>query len=219
MKYSIISVDYQNDFCSPSGRYFKDRPCHAFIEKTLVPFLAENGIKLFEMVCDYRLPRPNETEQWCVPGEWGYLSVIDAAVKHSNVWVKGMHSPEWVRDGGGDATATPGYPYQNPAAFDQWLHDTIGSPDQTGMVVLIGLTLEVCVLSTAQQLSFRGYDVHILKEASDIYDLADVEALTKNHIDYKEILFKTSHREFAKLIAWNTLKLEFENNLPHKRAI
>lgn len=206
MKLSIISVDYQNDFCAAGGRYYKERPCHAFIQNEFIPFLKEHDIKLAEIVCDYRLPRPNETEEWCVPGEWGFLSAIDSAVKLPNIWVKGMHSPEWVRGNGCDSLKKPGIPYQDSEAFNNWLISTIGTPENAGMVVLIGLTLDVCVLCTAQQLSFRGYDVRVLKEGSDIYDLEDVAILTKNNIDYKDVLFSTSHREFARLINWNELK-------------
>jgi nicotinamidase-related amidase len=37
------------------------------------------------------------------------------------------------------------------------------------MVVLIGLTLDCCVLCTAQEFLFRGYDVRVLKEGVDTY--------------------------------------------------
>lgn len=75
MKFSIISVDYQNDFCTPGGKYYQDRPCHSFIEKEFIPFLKENKLKLAVIICDYRHPGPKETEICCVPGEWGYLFV------------------------------------------------------------------------------------------------------------------------------------------------
>lgn len=201
MAISIISVDYQNDFCTEGGKFYKPRPCHLFIQDVFVPFLIDHNIKIGEILCDYRLPRPTELEEWCVPGTWGFLSAIDAKVKLPNVWIKGMHSPEWIRKDGG-------LPYQDPGAFNCWLQSTIGTPIQAGVVILLGLTLDVCVLCVAQQLSFRGYDVRILKEASDIYDLDDVAELTEAGIDYKEILFKTSHREFAKLISWSTVKLK-----------
>jgi nicotinamidase-related amidase len=208
-KFNIISVDYQNDFCSAKGKYYKERPCHSFIQTEFIPFLKKHNLKIAEIVCDYRLPRPNETEQWCVPGEWGYSSMIDPAVKLPNIWIKSMHSPEWIRENGGNPLKKAGHPYQDPEAFNHWLRSTIGSPENAGLVVLIGLTLDVCVLCTAQQLSFRGYDVRILNEGSDIYDLDDVAILTKN------ILFSTSHREFSRLITWEKFQVIIKHSI-HK---
>lgn len=209
MKFSIISVDYQNDFCTKGGKYYLERPCQTFIEQVFVPCLKRKGIKIAEIVCDYRLPRPHETEAWCVPGEWGFLSAIDASVKLPNVWVKGQHSPEWVREHGGDASKKPGLPYQDPAAFTTWLKNTIGSPKEAGDVILIGLTLDCCVLQTAQQLHFRGYNVSILKEGSDIYDVNLVAQWLKNAADYKDILFNTTHWTCALPMTWEAFKTRF----------
>ena len=36
-------------------------------------------------------------------------------------------------------------------------------------VILFGLTIDCCVLSTAQELNWRGYKVHILEDAVDTY--------------------------------------------------
>ena len=38
MKYNIICVAYQKEFCDPIGIWYKDRPCHFFIKKVLTPF-------------------------------------------------------------------------------------------------------------------------------------------------------------------------------------
>lgn len=206
MKYTIISVDYQNDFCSEKGKYYRDRPCHSFIQNEFIPFLKENNIKLAEILCDYRLPRAHETESWCVPGEWGYQSAIDEAVKLPDVWIKSMDSPEWIRENSGDPTKKPGLPYQNPYALDQWLKNTIGNPEEAGEIILIGLTFECCVLNTAIQLHNRNYKVKILKEGTDIFDLSVVAEYIKSGRDYKDFLFSTSHREYAKSIQWSELK-------------
>jgi nicotinamidase-related amidase len=215
-KHSIISIDYQNDFCSPGGRFYKDRPCHTFINHELIPFLKRNHLKVAEIISDYRLPRPNEQESYCVPGTWGYYSSIDPSIKLGKTWIKSMNSPEWVRENGGDETKKPGVPYQDPEAFNNWLLSTIGRPDQAGEVILIGLTLDCCVLCTAQQLYFRGYKVKILKEASDIYSIESVSKLMAPKIDYKETFFKSTHMMWSQLIEWKELKSKLEGSLEEK---
>lgn len=127
-----------------------------------------------------------------------------------------MHSPEWIRKNGGQPNTITDKPYPDPEAFNAWLLSMIGTPENAGIVILISRTLEVCILSTAQQLSFRGYDVYVLKEASNIYDLADVSSLIRYNIDYKDILFNTSHREFVKLINWGKFKVIIETDLLEK---
>ncbi len=212
MKYSIISIDYQYDFCKPKGRWYKRRPCHAFIENEFIPFLIENDIKIAEIISDYRLPRPNETESYCVPGSFGYQSAIDPSVKMNNIWIKAMNSPEWVRENGGDPSKPAGVPYQDPAAFSKWLLSTIGTPEQAGEVILIGLTLDCCVLCTAQQLYFRDYKVKVLKEATDVSTPDKVGKLLPPDVDCKDVLFSTSHGMWAKPITWKKLEPELKKS-------
>lgn len=206
MKFSIISVDYQNDFCTKNGKYYLDRPCHAFIETQLVPFLKNNNIKIAEILCDFRSPRPQEKEECCIPGEWGYLSAIDDSIKLQEIWNKSTHSPDWVRENGGVANKKPGVPYQDPKGFTEWLERTIGSPEKAGEIILFGLTLECCVLNTAIQLHNRNYQVKILKEGTDIFDLSVCNGYFANNINYKDFLFATSHREYSNPIEWEELK-------------
>ena len=71
----FISVDYQGDFADPSGRWYKKRPCESFINEQLIPYFKRNNIKLSEIVSDYRLPRPSETLEYCIPGTRGYESL------------------------------------------------------------------------------------------------------------------------------------------------
>ncbi|GEM_PF-388042 len=210
MTFSIISIDYQNDFCSPTGKFYKKRDCHTFIEQEFIPFLKDKNIKLAEIISDYRLPRPSEHEAYCVPGTSGYLSAIDATVKIGTPWIKSMNSPDWMRQHGGNPAETAGVPYQDSQAFTDWLIKTVGSPDQAGTVVLIGLTLDCCVLCTAQQLYFRNYKVKILKEGTDTYAPESIKHLLATDVDYKEILFSTTHGMWSQLITWKELKAELE---------
>lgn len=208
--YYIISIDYQNDFCTKNGKWYKDRPCQHFIEKELIPFLREHDIKIAEIISDYRLPRPNETVGYCTPGTFGYQSAIPKDVKFDNVWIKCMNSPEWIRNNIGNPNETPGNPHQDPDSFTQWLEKTIGKPDSSNEIVLMGLTLDCCVLCTAQQLYYRGYNVKILKEACDVYDPESAKKNIKNDIDYKEFLFCTTHGMWSKPITWKELSQQLK---------
>ncbi len=165
----IISVDFQKDFSAEGGACYRVRPCTDFIRDVLVPHLRQRDARVAEIVSDYRLPRPGDRFECCVPGTAGYESEIPDDVKHPRVWIKCMNSPIWVRENGGVADRPPGLPYPDPAAFTAWLNGTVGSVDEAGDIVLIGLTLDCCVLCTAQELSFRGYRVRFLVEAVDTY--------------------------------------------------
>jgi nicotinamidase-related amidase len=197
----IISVDLQKDFADPKGKHFKPRPSVEFVKNILVPFLREKNIKIFEIISDYRMPRLEGKRDSCHPGEWGYESEIPEDVKDKNIWVKCMNSPEWIRDGIGDKNKTPGLPYPDPKKYDEWLIKTIGKPEDNKIIVLIGLTLDCCVLSTAQTLNFRGYKVYVLNEAVDVYsgDQKEKEYLL-NHVPIKNWASPISFEEFKKLV-------------------
>ena len=214
--YHIIVIDYQNDFCSPGGKWFKERPAQTFIEKTLIPFLKENDIKISEIISDYRLPRQNETIDYCVPGTWGYQSAIPSDVKKKDVWIKAMNSPDWVRENGGNANSRPALPYPDPHAFSQWLEKNIGKPNPDDQIVLIGLTLDCCVLCTSQQLYFRGYKVKILKEGTDVYDVTAAKKMLKEGSDYQAFLFGTTHGMFSTAINWDDLSKSLMNQASHR---
>jgi len=65
-------------------------------------------------------------------------------------------------------------------------------------VVLIGLTSDSCVLCTAQELSWRGYNVKILEEAVDNY--------SGNLKEKKQILSSPPLTNWAKSISWKTFR-------------
>lgn len=196
MKTKIVSVDFQNDFTAPGGASYRSRPAVDFIKQTLVPFLTQHNITLAEIISDYRQPRPGARREVCVPGTWGYESGIPVSVKDERVWIKGMNSPLWIRDHGGDPAHTPGLPFQDPKRLSQWAHEVVGRPDDT-QVVLIGLTLDCCVLCAAQEFRFRGYQVMILNEAVDAYSGDQRE---------KVALFSSPLKNWAEPIAWNGVK-------------
>lgn len=226
MPISIISIDYQKEFCDKSGMWYKHRPCQQFLPQIFFPYLEENEFKIAEIISDYRLPRPSETVAYCIPGTTGYESAVPVAIKHENTWVKSMNSPEWIRENGGNSKLKAGIPYQDEKRFSKWLIDTIGEPTSDHEIVLIGLTLDCCVLCTAQQLYFRGYSVKVLAEGTDVYDPLGINALIKPNVPYQEALFATTHGMFAKPITWAQLKpkldkqreLELKNNPKHMRA-
>lgn len=165
----IISIDFQKDFSAEGGICYKLRPSVDFVKSTLVPWMNAHSMKIAEIISDYRQPRPGDRGDCCHPGEEGYESEIPYDVKEKKIWIKCMNSPTWIRENGGKANKNPGIPYQDPKKFDAWLSSVIGKPEEVEMVILIGLTLDCCVLCTSQELNFRGYNVRILAEATDTY--------------------------------------------------
>ena len=174
-KLQLISVDLQRDFSTGGGsKPYSPHPCVGFVKDTLVPFCEERGIKIAEIISDYRQPRPGGNDDCCHPGTPGYESEVPDTVKLLPVWVKSMPAPIWTRDGIGDAKSQPGVPYQDPTAFGEWLSSVIGEPNNTS-IVLVGLTLNCCVMCVAQELSSRGYKVQILEEGVDTLSGAPTE--------------------------------------------
>ena len=195
----IVSVDFQKDFTAPGGLHYRVRPSVDFVKNVLIPHLAERDIKVAEIVSDYRQPRPGDRGDCCRPGEWGYESEIPASVKDAHVWIKCMNSPIWVRENGGDPGKPPGLPYQDTKKFDEWIAETVGESDDTE-VVLIGLTLDCCVLCAAQEFSFRGFSVNVLSEAVDTYS---------GDQDEKELAAKGPLKNWATLIDWVEFQKRF----------
>jgi nicotinamidase-related amidase len=199
MALHILSVDLQNAFAAPGGGLYRPRPCVPFICDTLIPFVREHGQIITEIVSDYRSADPGASS--CVPGRWDYDSLIPADVKDPNVWVKAMPSPSWVREGGGQADKEPGVPYPEPDAFSAWLETTLGPPTPDQTVVLIGLMLEICVLSTLQELKYRGYRVEVLSEGVDTYAGTAAQ---------KEHLFEAFFPFWGEGVTWKGLKGRLE---------
>lgn len=166
----LMSVDFQNDFVAPGGAHYGGHPCVEFITSTLVPFARANGIRLAEIVSDYRSPRADDAGTTCIPGRWGYESAIPRDLTLVAPWVKASISPTWVRDGGGHKDLLPGPARPDPLGFRGWLSAAIGPPSHERPVVLVGLMLEVCVLATLIEVSLRGYPTRVLTEGVDRAD-------------------------------------------------
>ncbi len=164
-----MSVDMQYDFSRKGGPHYRSRGSVAFVKNRLLPYLRKNKVKVAEVISDYRQPRRRDTGNNCRPGEWGYNSEIPSDMVKGKIWIKCMNSPIWVRKNGGNPNKKPGLPYQDTKAFRKWLDKTIGKPEEVDFIVLFGLTADCCVFCTAQELYFQGYNVRILKEATDVY--------------------------------------------------
>lgn len=170
MKYkNFISIDLQRDFTDPDGKAYKSRSSIEFIKNTLIPYFEKNNLKTAEIISDYRQPRPGDSGDCCWPGTKGYESIIPDIIKKQSIWVKCMNSPIWTRNNIGIADVQPGIPYQDGGSFQKWLDQVVGPMNSKIEIVLFGLTSDCCVLSTAQELCWRGYKVFILKEAVDNY--------------------------------------------------
>ncbi len=200
-----ICVDFQADFSSPLGVAYRPRPCVDFIKAEIIPYFRLHGLKMAEIVSDYRLPRPGDEFECCVPGTPGYESEIPADIKCEPVWVKCMNSPVWTRENAGQAGKAPGLPHPDTAAFLEWLHQTVGRPAEVSAVVLIGLTMDCCVLCTGQELSYRAYPVRFLVEGVDAFsgDQSEKASLLKSPAsnwgrpltwaNFKELVEQTSY--------------------------
>lgn len=164
----FISVDMQNDFTSSGGVCFENRPSVDFVKETLVPFLKEHDVKVSQILSDYRQPRRGDPRYLCIPGEWGFRSIIPDDLVKGKTWIKSMNDPTWVRENGGIPNEEPGEPYQDPGAFDNWLDENVGTFEEVDLLILFGLTADRCVLSVAQQLCHRGYYVKVLSDATDV---------------------------------------------------
>ena len=194
MRYEFVAIDLQNDFTSEGGLHFRLHECVDFLKQTLFPFLLKHNIKVSEIVSDYRQPRPGDSDESCVPGTWGYESIVPRGQVKSQ-WVKCMNSPLWTRDNAGISGVQPGLPRQDVPGFSKWLDENVGKREDI-TPVLFGLTIDCCVLSTAQELNWRGYYPVVLKEGVDHYS---------GMSDKKESVIITPLPNWAKVITWDEL--------------
>ncbi len=196
-KYRFIAVDIQNEFASVGGKFYSPKPSVKFLKENVFPILEEKRIKICEIVSDYRQPRPGDRGDGAHPGEWGYESIVPKELVSSQ-WVKCMNSPVWIRDGIGDPNQEPGLPYPDPKKFGEWLGKNIGSPEEV-IPVLFGLTIDCCVLSTIQELNWRGYYPLVIKEAVDH---------ASGKIDDRDKVLETPIPNWADVITWEELKVK-----------
>ena len=163
IKFDYICIDFQNDFVDVNGKNYVKGASVDFIKNTLFPLFSQKDIKVSEIISDYRLPRGKSKNQSCVPGTKGYESLLPLSLRKNNPWIKCMHNPLWVRDNTGVANSPIGKLYQNPQAFNDWIEKNIKHKD----VILFGETAECCLLQTASELYFRGFNVYYIYEATD----------------------------------------------------
>lgn len=200
----FLSVDFQKEFTTKGGIHYKPRPSVAFVKHTLIPYLRERDMQIAEIVSDYRQPRPGRRGDFCRPGTVGYESEIPKDAKLVPVWIKAANSPLWTRENAGEEDKEPGRPYEDSGSFAKWLNETIGEPGNVSVVV-VGLTLDRCVLSTVHELYMRGYESLILEEATDSYmgGQSEKETLLRG-----PIINNWSHP-----ISWETLNKQLQHCL------
>lgn len=165
---SLLCIDLQNDFSSNGGSFYKERPSVQFATDILFPYLMERKQLVAEVISDYRQPRPGDDRDCCRPGEWGYESILPPSLRKGKQWIKSMNSPVWTRNGIGDPESEPGEPYPDPNDFGEWLNKHVGPRDHIDTVIVFGLTVDCCVLAAVQELRWRGYNVRVLEEATDL---------------------------------------------------
>lgn len=198
MEYPIVAVDLQKDFWVSGGKAYTPKPCVEFLSKTMFPFLRARSIKVHEIISDYRPPRPGDRGDLCYPGSWGYESLVSDDLRASQL-IKCMNSPLWTRVNIGRSDREPGTPYCQPMFFDLWLLEYIGrnKPKDQVRPVLIGLTVDCCVLCTAQDLNFRGFYPLVLREGVDH---------ATGRIEDRDQILRTPMPNWAEVIGWDALK-------------
>ena len=194
MDFELISVDFQYDFAGEEGINFNKGSSVDFIKNTLIQFLKSGGLQVSEIISDYRLPRGKSKNESCVPGTKGFDSLIPQELRKGRPWIKCMHNPIWTRKNIGVENAKLGDVYQGPNAFDLWISQQI----EHKKIVLFGLTADCCILQTASEFYFRGYDVYVIYEATDPMN----ERL--NHKD--EIMYHSTLSIYAKTIHFDEFK-------------
>lgn len=200
--YKFLSVDFQNEFANIKGKWFNGGESIRFIDKKLVPFFKKNKIKVNEIISDYRPPRNSDSGIGCIPGEFGYESTFPKEVREENPWIKCMNSPIWVRKNIGDKDLLPGKPYQDSKSFDNWLKKQFGTPNDDLTIILFGLTLDCCVLATAQELCWRGYKFKILIEATDVMPNKNQKIIKEQIIDGEVLNHWLDFIEFKELVKY-----------------
>lgn len=195
MPIKFLSVDLQNDFTSEGGKHYTPKASIKFLQEIFFPFIKERGIKISEIISDYRQPRPGDRDESCIPGTWGYGSIVPKELVGSR-WIKCMNSPIWTRENAGNPNKAPGLPYQAPKEFGEWLSENIGERGKVQPIVF-GLTIDCCVLSTLQELSWRGYYPMVLDEGVDHYS---------GKSEDKKMALNTVVSNWAKIVNWEKLK-------------
>jgi nicotinamidase-related amidase len=197
MTVHFLSVDLQNEFTSEGGALYRPRACVPFLRDTFFPFVHARSYTIAEIISDYRATEPGSGASTCVPGTWGYQSLVPADLRHPSVWVKAEPSPAWTRAGAGHAEQLPGVPYPAPDAFGTWLAATIGPPTAHQEIILVGLMLEICVLSTLQELKYRGYRAQVLFEGVDTFS---------GGVAQKQVLFETLFPFWGQGVRWQDVQ-------------
>ncbi len=195
MPIKFLSVDLQNDFASGGGKHYTPKASIEFLQEILFPFLKERRLRINEIISDYRQPRTGDRDQSCIPGTWGHKSIVPKEIVKSR-WIKCMNSPIWTRENVGNPNKVPGLPYQAPKEFGEWLSKNIGERGGVQLVVF-GLTIDCCVLSTLQELSWRGYYPMVLRDGVDHYS---------GKPEDKEMTLKAVVFNWAKIVNWEELK-------------
>lgn len=193
MNFDFICIDFQNDFASPGGINFNKGKSVSFIKEKMFPFLKDRNIQVSEILSDYRIPRGKSNNESCIPGSWGFQSLLPSALKKGTSWIKCMHNPLWIRKNIGVPNVSLGKEYQSPRKFNKWLKDNVPNKN----VILFGETADCCMLQVASELYFRGYNVYFIYEACDPMN----ERLDKKD----DVLYHSSVSIYSKTIRFEEL--------------
>jgi nicotinamidase-related amidase len=202
----IVSVDVQDEIIEPWGKmYNPNRTSWMFLQKVLFPYCRAHGILIRDLVSDYREPRPADPFHACDPTGQGFRSSIPQDILHPRKWVKSQNLCVFTRVDAGrveEIDTDPYEPHIDTQGFERWARRVMGVP-RGNVIVLIGYTLECCVLATALWLNHIGYSVRILEEGTDT---------NTGTAESKAAIFRyvLGENGWAEPISWGELQLLLE---------
>lgn len=160
MKVKVILVNFQNEYLSKKGKWYRKSKITNFIIDRFIPFCERHNLSVYEIKSDYS--SPNSTKQvGCAPGTYGFKTLISDSKFASSPFIKSDNSPNFVREKNGEM------PVEKPIEFKHWLDVNIGDPSQIGYVLILGMGLEASITMIGHQMSKYGYKIKILKEGTE----------------------------------------------------
>lgn len=160
MKVKVILVNFQNEYLSKKGKWYRKSKITSFIIDRFIPFCERHNLSVYEIKSDYS--SPNSTKQvGCAPGTYGFKTLISDSKFASSSFIKSDNSPNFIREKNGEM------PVEKPIEFKHWLDVNIGDPSQIGYVLILGMELESSITMIGHQMSKYGYKIKILKEGTE----------------------------------------------------
>ncbi len=160
MKMKVILVNFQNEYLSKKGKWYRKSKMPKFITTRFIPFCERHKLPVYEIKSDFG--SPNLTKNiGCAPGTYGFKTLIPDSKFAAKPFIKSDNSPNFVRENNGEM------PVEKPLEFKHWLDVNIGDPSQIGYVLVLGMGLESSIALIGNEMAKYGYKIRILKEGTE----------------------------------------------------